>query len=148
MDSKVGIFVIVGVLLVFGTYSSMSLIFATSTDCDYNASKTKATCSVIDDDGDLTWWTCEKNPDGKTWNCTEGAQASSEDSKNAFALNDALDAAIGESQNTKKVPNGGLDNGDLLTEGGQSNNNSKVPKDLGGLNDDDENGPPINPGLQ
>ena len=54
-------------------------------------------------------------------------------------LDNALDIAMGESQNTTKVPTTGLNDGGLSKDDDTSDtsNDTKVPKDLGGLNDDD-----------
>jgi len=204
MKSKLVIFVIISTLLVLAAYSSTTYfgyaLTGSVTTCQYNKDKTQAYCIVVDtDDKTSSSWKCEKNPDGKTWHCWQAAAG-----KEAIppALSAELDASIGDSKNTTKVPksdllnDGGILKGqdgnqttsqalgdrfckegtggetgnkcipcdpglkfevgciDVLTggpldmqtapsESGKSNDTN--PKDLGGLNNDD-NGPQLNPG--
>jgi hypothetical protein len=115
MHTKFVLFGLVSISLVLAAYSSsMSLIFAELTNCEYYAGKTKATCINVDADGDATKWACEKMKDGN-WTCVEVKQASiGPDTPIPPELSDAIgkaqggvrpDASIGEGANNEpKVP--------------------------------------------
>lgn len=108
------------------------LIFATLTACEYNPGKTKADCINVDEDGDATRWACEKLEDGD-WTCVEVKQT-------IIPVPPELSEAIGKAQGSVKTdvkPDASIDEG--------ANNDTKTPKDLGGLNDDDDGGLTIGP---
>ena len=134
-----------GMSLVLAAYSSsMSLVFAADagiagTACNYyGKGNSKAFCTNIDEDGDLTKWACEKLPDGKNWTCVQ--MTSSTGSDIPPELRDAISKA--QAQGVKP---------DMSLGESQGGNNTKPPKDLGafnnGLNNDENgNGPEVNPG--
>ncbi len=116
MYAKFLIFVPISSLLVAAIYSSSTyFVFAeVKTSCTYT-SKTTAHCTVFDTEtGDNPAFNCKKNKDGKTWSCVQALEGGS--SNPSAALKDAL----------VKAQAG-------ITTGGD--NNTKVPKDLGRLND-------------
>lgn len=146
MQTKFVFFGLVSISLVLAAYSSsMSLIFAISTDCEYYEGKTKATCVNIDEDSDVTTWACEKLKDGN-WTCVQVKQASfGPDTPISPELSGAIgkaqggvkpDASIGEGANDEpKVPKEpAFDNGLTTSPGAQ--NETEVP-----------NGPAFNDGL-
>ena len=120
--------------LVLAAYSSsISLIFAAS--CQYYAGKTKADCINTDEDGHSTRWACEKLKDGN-WTCVQVQQTST--GPIPPELSDAIDKGPATVKPDVK-PDASIDE--------DANNDTKVPNDLGGLNDDDDDAPTINPGL-
>ena len=145
----------VSAFLVTAIYSSsVSAVFA-NIICGYTGDGLTKFCT---DPLHEHFYRCDQDDEGK-WICHRTSTALSNDLPPS--LNDALDAAIKEeSQNTTKVPKGDfLNDGNLLTEGSQSDNSTvacccgdpgappcpKGSKDLGGLKND-ENGPSVNPG--
>ncbi|HJR84990.1 MAG TPA: hypothetical protein VJ772_06430 [Nitrososphaeraceae archaeon] len=137
------IFVIIGSFLLAAIYSSSTyFVFAAETECK-STSKRTATCQVTEDNGDFTRWVCEKNPDGKTWQCAELKQAITGASI-PTELQDALDIAVQESQNTTKVPKAGiLNQPDDLSDDESTENGDDIEDPNDGFNDDE---PTINPG--
>lgn len=134
MHTKFVLFGLVSISLVLAAYSSsMYLIFAELTTCEYSAGKTKSTCINVDEDGDATKWACEKMKDGN-WTCVQVKQASTGPDT---PIPPELSDAIGKAQGSVK-PDTSIGEG--------ANNDTKPPKDLGGLNDDD--GLTIKPDLQ
>lgn len=132
-------------LLVAVVYnSSMFFVPAEATACTAT-SKTTTVCAVTDEEGNLTFWDCKKNKDGKTWSCKQQAKVTTEGSTSP-ALTDALNKAMlakvqanttgandtdtkaFDRLNDRGINEQGIENND--------NNDTKVPKDLGGLNDD------------
>jgi len=115
------IFLTIGTLLIAGIYSSsVSVTFAeVITYCSYNKSKTKSSCSVIDDSGpttDVTTWNCTKNKSGM-WSCTEAAsQPPTPDLKNA--ITDAKSRAISAGAATGGNNNTSVFEGNVLKHGG------------------------------
>lgn len=136
-----------GMSLVLAVYSStMNLPIAAqstagstpATLCQYYG-KSKATCINKDEDGDFTAWACEKLPDGKNWTCVQ-IKTTSIVTDIPPELKDAISKA--QAQGVKP---------DMSLGESQGGNNTKPPKDLGafknGLNNDENgNGPNVNPG--
>lgn len=149
------VFVTVSAFLVTAIYSSSVSVVYANIICGYTGDGLTKFCT---DPLHQYFYRCDQDDEGK-WNCHRASTVHSNDLPPA--LNDALDAAIKkESQNTTKVPEGGfLNDGNLLTEGSQSDNSTaacccgdpgapscpKGSKDVGGLNDG-ESAPAINPG--
>ena len=132
MKSKFVILVIIGTLLVAAIYSSsVSVVYAARTVC-WNVPDGKTTFCT--NTGTEKFVRCDLIS-GK-WVCKMMSTAPSTDIPPA--LNDALDATIGESQNTTKVPKTGIlnDGGLIQDDKNGDNNDTNVPKDQGGLNDD------------
>ena len=136
MDAKFVIFVSVSAILIAAVYSSsVFIVFAeTITYCSYNKSKTKASCSNIDDSGpstEVTNWSCTKNKSG-TWSCTEAAsQPPTPDLQNAItgakSRASAAGAATEGGNNNTSVFNGGVVKGGAVFKGGaaiEGNNTS------------------------
>lgn len=133
MNTKIVLFGLVGMSLVLAGYSSsMRHLFAEeeATVCQYFG-KSKAFCTHFDENGHGYTMACEKLKDGN-WTCVE--LKSSTGSDIPPDLRDALSKA--QAQGVKP---------DMSLGKSDSENNTKVPKDLGGLNDDG-NGPQLNPG--
>ena len=115
------------------------LVFAAKgiiTTCT-SVSSTTSVCTTVDTENknEIKQWKCTTADGGKTWSCSKAAVGKEPISPE---LGGALDAAIGEPQSTKKIPNDSF-----LDDGGVQGDN----EDNDGLNDDD-GGPSINPGLQ
>jgi hypothetical protein len=142
MHTKFVIFVIIGSLLVAAIYSSSTYFVSAATTYCTGTSKTTTTCIVYDEKG-FTVWDCKLNKDGKTWSCKEDKTP-----RTAGSISPSLTAALNKATlaevqanitgvNDTKV----LDRlNDLRGMNEQSidsndNNDTKVPKDLGGLND-------------
>ena len=150
------VFVTVSAFLVTAIYSSSVPVVYANIICGYTGDGRTKFCT---DSLHEHFYRCDQDDEGE-WHCHRTSTALSNDLPPS--LNDALDAAIKEdSQNTTKVPKGDfLNDGNLLTEGSQADNNTaacccgdpgappcpKGPKDLGELNNG-ENGHEINPGL-
>lgn len=124
MHSKFVLLCLVSMSLVLGTYSSVSPIFGALVECEYNATKTKADCINVDADGDSTRWACEKLTDGN-WTCVEVKQTSTPPIPPE--LSDAIDKGLASVKPDVK-PDATIDE--------DANNDTKVPNDFGGLNDD------------
>jgi hypothetical protein len=143
MNIKFVIFVVISALLVGAIYSSSTfVVFAAVTSC-IAVSKTMEQCTVLDEeDKSFTSWTCTTKNGGKTWSCVEDK---SKPAVPPSALNDALTKA-GANIAQQQLTTGENDTKvlDRLNDRGineqsiesNDNNDTKVPKDLGGLNDD------------
>jgi hypothetical protein len=163
MYSKFAIFAAISLSLVTVGYgSSISEVCAQAdsgsvTGCEYqNPEKTHIKCCYFtepkdaDDIFTLYCTECIQGTDGD-WSCI-AAPAKGAPEALPEGLQDELDLAIGESQNTTKVPETGVldepdalsDDEDESTENGDDD--TEVPKRPGGLNNDDD-APTINPGL-
>ncbi len=123
MNTKFLFFVIISAFLVTAIYSTSTyVVFAdTQTTCSYNKSKTKATCTNIDDtptSTDVTHWTCTKNKSG-SWSCVETAsQPPGTDLK--IAINNAVKGHLGaatggDSSGENKTH---ITNGNIVKSGG------------------------------
>ena len=149
MYTKIAIFGVISAVLVTAIYSSSAYFVSAEILTDCSGDKKTQRCSTYDTEfNDFSNWTCTKNPDGKTWKCVK-AKIVTEGSIPP-ELSDALDVAIEESQNTTKAPKTGvLDEPGALSddESTENGDDTKVPKGLGGLNEDDDDAPTINPGL-
>jgi hypothetical protein len=150
LDTKLVAFVTVSVILVGAIYSSSAyFVFGVTDTVCVSTSKTTTFCQVIEDDKVVLSMDCKKNPDGKTWRCD---QAKSEMTGGSIPpeLTDALDVATQDIQaNDTKVPKTGIlsEPGALSDDGSdEDGEDTEVPKDPGGLNDEDD-APTINPGL-
>jgi hypothetical protein len=149
MDTRFLIFAILSTLLLAGIHSSSTTLAAKTTGITRSCTATSTTttvCTTIDHDfKDVSEWNCKTNDGGKTWSCSKAAAG-----KEAIppGLKDALDVAVQESADNTKVPKTDLNDGGLLKDDdtADTSNDTKVPKDLGGLNDDD--GLITNPDLQ
>jgi len=141
MDTRFLIFAIISTVLLAGIYSSSTAFAAKSkvtgitTSCT-SVSTTVTVCTTVDHDyKDISQWKCTTSDGGKTWSCSKAAAG-----KEAMPpeLDNALEVALGESQNTTKVPKGDLlnDGGLLKEDNNGDDNDTNVPKDQGGLNDD------------
>lgn len=106
------------------------------TSCSGTSTKTTKCTTFDTETGDNDTWKCKLNADGKTWSCTKAKAMTA--SSISPELSDALDIAVEGSQKTPKLPRGDiLDGGSLLNKESMasSGNETKVPKDLGGMND-------------
>lgn len=137
MYTKLVILVALGALLIVSVYSSSGwLIFAEiKTSCMGTSTKTTKCTTFDTETGDNDSWNCKLNADGKTWSCTKAKAMTA--SSISPELTDALDIAIEGSQKTPKLPRGDiLEGGSLLNKDSmKSSNETKVPNDLGGMND-------------
>src|SRR5437867_3136210 len=98
MDTKFVIFVFISTFLIAAIYSSSVSVFAKEPHCVTSPDGKTKFCYVGADNPDdpITTVLCTKTSSG--WNCKNYAR--SMDTKIPPALNDAIDAAIQESQNT------------------------------------------------
>jgi hypothetical protein len=153
MATRFLIFGIVSTVLIAGIYSSSGFIaFGVESGCRLispGSGSRDMICVSYDSKGktkDVYWCAVDKTT-SKT-NCIKVYGPGQELEKPSLEVKNALDAAIGQPQNTTKVPKSNFDDGGLSKgDNGGSGNDSKVPKDLGELNND-ENGPAVNPGSQ
>ena len=160
MYAKFAIFAAISLSLVTVGYgSSISEVCAkpvrSEVRCEYtNQEKTKVQCCYwtepehADDIYRQYCSECTRVGNTGDWSCSDPAKAAPQVLPEN--LKDALDAAIGESQVTTKVPETGvLDEPDALSDDESTENgddDTEVPKRPGGLNNDDD-APTINPGL-
>jgi hypothetical protein len=133
MLPKLLIFAVISTFLVAAIYSTSTYVAnaETVTYCSYNKSKTKSTCTNIDDSGpstDVTNWNCTKNKSG-SWSCTEAStQPPATDLK--LAINNAVKGHLGATTggsgsgennthitNGNTVKSGGTLKGDDTTQG-------------------------------
>ena len=129
MYTRFVIFGVIFALLVAAIYSSSThLVFAEIISiCDGDLNNKTYFCGLWNSvTNEYSGWKCTRNPTGGQDTCVK-AKIVTKDSMPPW-LNDALDAAIQEESE-----------GDT-----DISNDTKVPKGLGGLNND--NGPTINPG--
>jgi hypothetical protein len=162
MYAKLVIFAAISLSLVTVGYgSSISEVCAISDEsvvgCEWqNTERTKVKCCYFtevagpDDIYRVMCVECSQS-DGE-WSCTDPAPLKGAPEVLPENLKDALDVVIEESQNTTKAPKTGvLDEPDALSDEESTENgddDTEVPKGLGGLNeDDDDDAPTINPGL-
>ncbi len=134
------ILAVISASLVAAIYSTTTFVVyaETITYCSYNKSKTKSTCTNIDDSGpstDVTNWNCTKNKSG-TWSCTEAStQPAGTDLKNA------IKAAITQSSPTNANPAAG---GETPGKNITSPAGNKVLKNAGSLKGETGNNVPTN----
>jgi len=121
LHTKIVLFGLVGMSLVLAVYSStLTIVFAAN--CEFSKDKTMAYCTVNTGLPNERVYFCTKNG---TWHCTYVEAPGN--SPTPPSLSDAIVKA----DSVKSDLKGG--------------NTTKVPKDLGSLNND-ENGPAVNPG--
>lgn len=133
MQAKFAVFVAVSAILVATLYSSSAFIAFGAQKCDQSANNpVDFVCITTNKNGKITAVEyCYVDNNGKTV-CIKVYQALT-----GPDIPPELRDAISKAQ-------GGVKPDSSIGEGG---NNTKVPKDLGGLNDND-NGPTTNPGSQ
>jgi len=120
LNTKIVLFALVGISPVLAAYgSSLTIVFAAN--CEFSKDKTMAYCTVNTGLPDERVYFCTKNG---TWHCTYVEAPGNSPPP-------SLSDAIVKADSVKPDLKGG--------------NTTKVPKNLGGLNND-ESGPAINPG--
>ena len=135
MYTRLLIVSIISSVLVAGIYSSSSVFAAKDkgivTSCTAISSTTTDCLTYDTKYGDTQKYRCTTSDGGKTWQCNRISAAGKE--AMPPQLDSALDAAIGESQNTTEVPKGSfLNDGGFLK--GQDDNQS-TSKTIVGPND-------------
>jgi hypothetical protein len=131
MDGKFVIFMAISFVLVAAIYSSSVSVAFAAFACINTKDQGLIVCT---DSKAKTFTFCTKDKNGK-WNCEKALESTN---KLPPDLNNAINAAIEESQDTKEGPKTDLlDNGALLEENNTDSNDKvpKVPQDLGDLND-------------
>jgi hypothetical protein len=142
MEPKFVIFVFISTFLIAAIYSSsLSFVLGEQTlvGCSSGGKGNFRTCITADDQGGTHIWQCTTID--KKWTCQYVEPVPR--SNIPPSLTDALNTATQESENATKDtkgPNTDLLTGESLVESQNTtdgNDNTKPPKDLGGLNDED-----------